>query len=92
MRYNNQVNVKYSEQSMSYTLQHIEEMAANFGGTDITTPLSAAKSGKGGPANKRVFILTDGQVNNPEEVIKKAAEDNERVRVFTFGLGSGCDQ
>ena len=40
---------------------------------------------------KRVFILTDGQVSDREAVINAARQHNEQIRVFTFGLGSGCD-
>ena len=41
---------------------------------------------------KRIFILTDGQVNNPASVILQAKEHSDSTRVFTFGLGSGCDR
>jgi len=40
---------------------------------------------------KRVFILTDGQVSDSGAVIEQAREKSDTVRVFTFGLGSGCD-
>ena len=37
-------------------------------------------------------MLTDGSVSNRERVIAKAKEHCETARVFTFGLGSGCDK
>ena len=40
---------------------------------------------------KRIFILTDGQVGDPNSVVEAARERNALIRVFTFGLGSGCD-
>ena len=45
--------------------------------------------------NKRIFLLTDGDVHNPGEVydvIKKGMRDNGKDRVFTFGIGNGCDK
>ena len=41
---------------------------------------------------KRVFILTDGQVSDRDAVVNAARLHSEQVRVFTFGLGSGCDE
>lgn len=40
---------------------------------------------------KRVFVLTDGQVHNRAEVAAQARSKNDETRVYTFGLGSGCD-
>ena len=83
--------VQYNEECMPTVLEHIQNMKANHGGTDILGPLKIVKSWGEGPINKRVFILTDGFVNNPFEVIEEAGIDCDRVRVFTFGLGSDCD-
>ena len=41
---------------------------------------------------KRIFLLTDGMVNNPEEVVAQAGICNENIRVHTFGIGDGCDK
>ena len=45
-----------------------------------------------GSAKKRIFILTDGNVGEPEKVIQQAQDHSDHCRVFTFGLGSGCDK
>lgn len=37
-------------------------------------------------------MLTDGCVGDPESVCQLAAEHSDTIRVFTFGLGSGCDK
>ena len=37
-------------------------------------------------------MLTDGAVGMPEQVIEQAKLHSEAVRVFSFGVGSGCDQ
>ena len=36
--------------------------------------------------------MTDGAVSSPQEVVGMAQLASERARVFTFGLGSGCDK
>lgn len=36
--------------------------------------------------------MTDGDVKNRREVIEQARAHNDDIRVFSFGLGSGCDE
>lgn len=50
-------------------------------------------SGAGGPGSlkKRIFLLTDGRVRDNSQCIEQARQFSEFARVFTFGLGSGCD-
>lgn len=85
--------VKYSESSMRDALEHIDNIGADMGGTNIMHPLeSAQKLDSGNAFKKRVFILTDGQVGDRDAVVRKAASRSESTRVFTFGLGSGCDR
>ncbi len=69
-------------------------MEADLGGTDILSPLAKIKAWPRDAINlkRRVFVLTDGQVRNNQEVIACASQDAENCRVFTFGLGSGCDR
>ena len=40
---------------------------------------------------KRIFLLTDGAVSNPDAVISRIGQQSDSIRVFSFGLGSGCD-
>ena len=40
---------------------------------------------------KRIFILTDGKVRNPNKVVDQAEMCNECIRTHTFGIGNGCD-
>ena len=44
------------------------------------------------PALRRIFLLTDGSVSNAKQVIEQAERCNEKSRVFSFGLGNGCDE
>ena len=39
-----------------------------------------------------MFLLTDGSVGSPKEVSDYAREHSETTRVYSFGLGSGCDR
>ena len=78
-------------------LAEIANFQADMGGTNILDPLEQAQNMsiaacEGSTVSKaRIFILTDGQVSNSKQVIRKAATQNDQCRVFTFGLGDGCD-
>ena len=37
--------------------------------------------------SKKVFLLTDGGVSQPENVIKLIKDHSDKVKVHTFGLG-----
>lgn len=40
----------------------------------------------------RIFLLTDGQVGNRDQVIQQAKKCRDTSRIFTFGIGSGADE
>ena len=70
-------------------MQLISKFKADFGGTNIATPLHGSIEM---PDNgvKKIFILTDGAVNNPQEVVDTAK--NDICCVHTVGIGKGCDE
>ena len=41
-------------------------------------------------APKFVFLLTDGDVSNPDSVIAIARKNSKRCRTFTIGVGNGA--
>jgi len=50
----------YNDTTKDYALGHIYGMDANFGGTDIFTPMADACKLDCGNRQKRIFLLTDG--------------------------------
>ena len=65
-----------------------------MGGTNIYDPLNAAQTGPEMESGlkKRIFALTDGSVGNSDQIADLARAHSDTIRVFTFGLGSGCDK
>ena len=45
-----------------------------------------------GKRNKRIFLLTDGEVNNAPQIIEYAKNNNKITKIHTFGIGDGCDK
>ncbi len=42
--------------------------------------------------NKRIFLLTDGSVSQPDKVIELAKKGADKARVHSFGVGYGCSK
>ena len=75
-----------------------------MGGTRIAEPLAWAQTmtNLSGTSEKqklyeqnlqrRIFILTDGAVENPQEVIEQAGKVKDQARIHTFGVGDNCDK
>ena len=72
-----------------------------MGGTNILKPIQSAYSTidlckseepnyDGIVTEARIFVLTDGQVANRDEVINYPLKDG--CRIHTLGIGPGCDQ
>lgn len=73
---------------------HINSMDADLGGTEIYNPLRYAidELKASDYDKKRIFLLTDGQVSNSSSIVQLARNSNEKARIHTFGIGSGCDK
>ena len=64
-----------------------------MGGTDINAPLRHAIHELSPHAKEtRIFMLTDGDVNDPSATIKLSDTNKPNVRIFTFGIGNGCNK
>lgn len=87
-------SAKYSDDSLKNALNHVREMSANYGGTEIYSPLrdifQQARPEKG--YLRQVFVLTDGQVSNVASVISLVKQNNAQGRLFSLGIGSSASR
>ena len=81
----------YDEGSLAEATRHVKNLDARLGGTEI---LPALEWVLGRPVReglpRQLFVLTDGQVTNTEEVIALVRKHSLETRVFTFGIGAGA--
>ncbi|KAK8834521.1 von Willebrand factor A domain-containing protein 5A [Tritrichomonas musculus] len=84
-------SVKYDEETSEKGIRLAQSLAANFGGTNIFTPLENAYKKPNEHGQRQVFILTDGEVSNVESVLDLIASNSSKNRCFTIGIGRGCD-
>ncbi|KIJ39446.1 hypothetical protein M422DRAFT_210327 [Sphaerobolus stellatus SS14] len=88
-------SVPYAAESVKVAGQHIDNMQANFGGTEIRAALEAAFNSWSNPKKPAtVFVLTDGQAYDLEGVkstISQAVMQTKSLkgllRVFCMGIG-----
>ncbi|XP_028558324.2 von Willebrand factor A domain-containing protein 5A-like isoform X1 [Podarcis muralis] len=84
-------SVEYTQETMSKSLQRVKELQADLGGTEILQPLQAIYSQpcrEGYP--RQLFVFTDGEVFNTDEVIAEVRRHSSSHRCFSFGIGEGA--
>jgi uncharacterized protein YegL len=79
----------YTESTLAQAMSLCDSLSANLGGTEILQPLQAifGRSVSNGK-NRQVFVLTDGEVTNTEQVIECCRQNAHNSRVFTVGIGN----
>jgi hypothetical protein len=82
----------YGQVSIEKALNLAREMKSDLKGTDLSAPLLHlfAQPPKV-PGSRQVFVLTDGEVDDTDEVIEIARRSSARNRCFTIGIGKGAD-
>ena len=81
----------YDEKSLAEASAHVKKLEADLGGTEILGALeSILKPAVPEGTRRQLFILTDGQVSNTEEVLALVREHAATSRAFTFGIGAGA--
>ena len=82
-----------TEKNINDAIKKVEAFSADMGGTEIYDPIFTILSTKRLKKHPRtLFLLTDGDVSNPDKVINLVRVNNHRARVFTLGIGNGCSQ
>ena len=54
--------IQYTDENLEKVKQEIDSMDNNYGGTNILSPLREVIKANIGKFKKRIFLLTDGQV------------------------------
>ncbi|XP_075768397.1 von Willebrand factor A domain-containing protein 5A-like isoform X2 [Pelodiscus sinensis] len=84
-------SVEYTQQTMAESLQHVQQLRADLGGTEILAPLRAiyrSPCQDGHP--RQLFVFTDGEVCNTQEAIGEVQRHRGSHRCFSFGIGEGA--
>ena len=88
---NNKSNPNTSA-NVKRAVERISLFAADFGGTDIYSPLCEIfRQQVDLDYPRTIFLLTDGQVGNTQQVISLIESNSGKARVNGFGIGEDVD-
>ncbi|CAF1510881.1 unnamed protein product [Adineta ricciae] len=79
----------YNEDNAEKAEEYIKKINADLGGTELLNCLQWLESQPPRESRARqIFLLTDGEISNVEEVIDLCRTMATSTRIFSFGLGS----
>jgi hypothetical protein len=90
-------SVTYSQATLDEAVCHADTFTANYGGTEMLTPLKATIEQRYNDMPLDVMLLTDGEVWNHgdlfsylnESMAETVAKNKAPIRLFTLGIGNG---
>ena len=65
---------QYDDSTVKNVIEQVRQMNSNYGGTNILRPLLEAIKVIKTQLNKRIFLLTDGEVDDRDKVVQLAME------------------
>uniref|UniRef100_A0A8C4YQW5 von Willebrand factor A domain containing 5A n=1 Tax=Gopherus evgoodei TaxID=1825980 RepID=A0A8C4YQW5_9SAUR len=83
-------SMEYTQLTMAESLQGVQLLQANLGGTKFLEPLQAiyrSPCRDGHP--HQLFVFTDGEAENTQDVITEVWRHQGTHRCFSFGIGDG---
>ena len=86
-------SVSYGQDTLDQATHYADELAANYGGTEMLSPLKATIENRYKDMPLEIIMLTDGETWNQQSVfdyLNEQIQNNKApIRVFTLGIGSG---
>jgi len=85
---------KYSEISVSQGLAFLNDTRADLGGTGILAPFQhiCSTTKKSNEVQRDIILLTDGEVGNEKQIFDLLKDEGRSLRVFSVGIGAGCNE
>ncbi|CAF1521468.1 unnamed protein product, partial [Didymodactylos carnosus] len=84
----NNITDIYNEKNAKQAEQLISHIKADLGGTELLQPLQwLEKQATTVSYSRQIFLLTDGEISNVNEVIDPCRSMSTSARIFSFGLG-----
>ncbi|THG97065.1 hypothetical protein EW026_g4879 [Hermanssonia centrifuga] len=88
-----QMSMQYDASTLEIATQHVDEMQANYGDTNIQSALNQVFNARLSSSPTAVFVLTDGEaydidgtINSVFQAVANATKGAD-LRVFTLGIG-----
>ena len=83
----------YSDDSLTRATDYLHRVDADLGGTELLAPLQDIYAGRADKnRNRKIVLITDGQIGNEQEVSRLAQENTRTTTLFIVGIGYGPNE
>ena len=86
---------EYKQENIEESIKLIKSLDANFKGTNIYKPLQniyESKRYKEINLERKIFILTDGEVDDKDKTIDIIKENSDKFSIYAIGVGDEFDE
>jgi hypothetical protein len=84
-------SMPYDAKTLKKAVDHVKTFDANYGGTEMVSPIRDTLDRRHKDRNMEVFLVTDGEIwdqNTLFDLLNQRIQDKkEPVRIFTLGIG-----
>ena len=86
--------VEYSKENLENAISKCSNYTGDMGGTNLLSPIQNVLSANLATTSlpRHVFVLTDGEIEDPKATCQYISGFSHNTRVHTFGFGSGVDR
>ena len=81
----------YNQENIENSIDMVETLSANLGGTNIFDPLediySSYDTYKKLKLPINIFLLTDGEIQNKKETLELIEQNNNKFHIYSIGIG-----
>jgi hypothetical protein len=81
----------YTADTFNQAQKHVQTMCADYGGTEVLTPIMDTVSRRNSNIPLDIMVLTDGDVERRDQVISYVKQVTAPGDIRVFGLGIGPD-
>ncbi|EGG14768.1 Mast cell surface antigen-1 [Cavenderia fasciculata] len=86
-------SVEYNDETLAEASRYIQTIDANLGGTELLPPVKSILAlPYDSKYPRQLFILTDGEISQRDEMIDYVGKESNTTRIFTLGIGGGVDK
>ncbi|KAN0012371.1 hypothetical protein ACTFIU_007670 [Dictyostelium citrinum] len=83
----------YNDETLEHISKYVQNIDANLGGTELLPPVRDILSTTSDfEYPRQLFILTDGEISERDNLINYVATESNNTRIFTYGIGNSVDR
>ena len=87
---------EYNQENIKNTMQLIDNLRADLGGTDIYRPLkdiyNSYKIYDKINLPRNIFLLTDGEIDNKKDTLTLIENNSDKYSIYSIGIGNYFDK